>query len=594
MGNERATGRRRAALVAALAAWATLAAGPLPADAAPVAPIDIQALLAARSAAFKANGVPDRLPGALAAETDATAVSLGSGHSFGIGDGHTCAATTLSDVWCWGTNDDGQLGVGTTTDSALPVRASAGGALEDQVTTNVSAGRAHTCALTLDVDTELSDVYCWGDNTYGQLGDSSLTARSSPVAVASDVVAMTTGQDHTCVITEDATVSCWGRNDVGQIGIGTLTAAESTPQEVPGLTDVVDIAADDTTTCAVDDSGDAWCWGSDTHGQLGNGGGSSGTPEPSPVAVSRSGVADGFAQIDVGRRHVCAVGVSDAIYCWGDDTAGQLGNGASAAVPSRPAIISGGGRHFVSVAAGGDSSCAVDAQLAAYCWGDNTYGQLGAGDTTDRSTPAAVDLSGIRVSAIAAVVLGNDAPMVIDVSIGLNHACAVSLESALYCWGDNATGQLGDGSTDDAATPVATALVPDPPTAVAAATRDRALRVRWAAPEDEGVAPVIGYSVLAFDGGGTGALLNAQVCATTGAASCTVTGLTNGHRHTVLVAAITLAGVSYSDAGYGVPRAASGAGASLPITGPAVPLHLTLASLLLSIGLVLVKLGRRR
>jgi alpha-tubulin suppressor-like RCC1 family protein len=589
---ERVTWRRRAALLTTLVAAATLAAGPVPATAVPADPIDLSALLSVRTAALKASGVP--VAGALAGNADDISDLGGGGHSFGVGDDHSCAATTFNDVWCWGGNADGQLGNGTTTDSVLPVRASAVGGLKDKITTNVSAGRAHTCALTLNPDVDSSDVYCWGDNSVGQLGDSSLTPRTRPVQVAAGAYAVTTGRDHTCVITADVTVSCWGRNDLGQLGIGTQSAAESTPQEVPGLADVIDISADDNNTCALDKNGDAWCWGSDTHGQLGDGGGSSGTPQASPVAVTMSGVTGGFTQIDVGLRHACALGDSSAVYCWGDDAAGQLGNGASASDPSRPRIVTAGGRRFISVSAGGDSSCAIDINLAGWCWGDNSAGQLGVGDTTDRETPAAIDQSGIRVSAIAATVLGNDDPLVIDLNIGLHHACAVDLESGVYCWGSNTTGRLGDGTTDDADIPVATALLPGPVTAVRAAPRDHGLRVSWTPPEDTGVAPVRGYAVLAFAGSGSGALLDAEVCQTTSGQACTVTGLKNGSRHTVLVAAVTLAGVSYSDAGYGVPRGASGAGGGLPITGPDVPLHLALAGVLLGTGLVLLRVARRR
>jgi alpha-tubulin suppressor-like RCC1 family protein len=537
------------------------------------------------------------LSGAITADDDDDVITVSGaigGHSFGLGEAHTCAATVLSDVWCWGDNSSGQLGVGTTTDSALPVRASAVGGLKGAFTIAVAAGRAHSCALTLDLEDEGSDVFCWGDNSSGQLGDSSLTSRSRPAQVATDVLQVVAGEDHTCVLTLDLTVSCWGRNDVGQLGGGTVSAAEPTPQEVPGLSDIVDIAAADNNTCAVDDDGDAWCWGSDTHGQLGNGGGSSGTPESSPVQVTTTGVTGGFVQIEVGDRHVCALGSTAAVYCWGDDAAGQLGNGASAADPSRPSVVTAGGRRFIAVAAGGDSSCAIDANLAGYCWGDNSSGQLGVGDTTDRSTPAAVDQSDIRVSTIASIVVGYDRPMVIDLDIGRDHACAVDLESGIYCWGANAAGQLGDGTTEDATTPVATALQPSPVTGVVAASRNHALRASWSTPADPGVAPVRGYSVLAFENTGSEALFDAQVCGTTSALSCTLSDLTNNHKYTVLVAAVTQGGVSYGGPVYGVPRDASGGGGGLPITGSGVTQHVSLAGLLFGVGVLLLAAGRRR
>jgi alpha-tubulin suppressor-like RCC1 family protein len=596
MNNGTKSWRHRAALLVTLAVVGVLAAGPVPAAAEPVTPTDLTALLKVRAAALRASGLPADRRGSIAADDDDTiSVSGGfGGHPFAVGAAHTCAATTFGDLWCWGENGDGQLGVGTTVDSAEPVRASAVGALKNQLTAYVAAGRAHTCALAVDLASAGgADVYCWGDNSMGQLGDSSTTSRSRPVQVATGVQFVTTGEDHTCVLTDELTVSCWGRNDVGQLGIGTVSAAESTPQEVPGLSDIVEISADDNDTCALDEDGQAWCWGSDTHGQLGDGGGASGTPQTSPVAVSMTGVTSDFVQIDVGERHVCALADSGAVYCWGDDSAGQLGSGGSAADPSRPTVVDAGGRHFVSVAAGGDSSCAIDRTLAAYCWGDNSAGQLGVGDSTDRNTPVKIDQSAIRVSTIASAVLGLDTPLVIDLSVGRRHSCAGDMESGVYCWGANDVGQLGDGSTDDSDVPVATALTPDAPTAVGLAARDRALRANWSAPADLGAGSAQGYSVIAFEGTGAEAIFEARTCQTRGARSCTVSGLANGHRYTALVAALTLGGVSYSEPVYGVPLDASGAGAGLPITGPDVTLQLATGGVLLGAGSMLLLVGRR-
>jgi alpha-tubulin suppressor-like RCC1 family protein len=594
------TWRRRAVLVAALAATVTASMCPVAASAEPVAP-DVSAVVAAHAAVLRAAGMAPQPAPTPSARVDADGAELFeplNGRTIGVGDAHTCAATLFDTVWCWGANGSGQLGDGSTTDSALPVQAGPDSALKDKYPLAVAAGRAHTCVLALTEYLETA-LYCWGDNGQGQLGDSSLTGRTSPVQVAAQAYQVAVGHDHTCVVTEQRTVSCWGRNDTGQLGIGTLSAAESTPQEVPGLTGIVDISAGDDNTCVVDGDGDAWCWGSDSHGQLGDGGGA-GTPRMSPVPVTMTGVDNGFRRIDVGARHVCAIAEggddesSMQLYCWGDDSAGQLGNGGSAADASEPTAVSAAGQQFVTVAAGGDASCATTVTGAGYCWGGNGGGHLGVGDTTDRSTPTTLDAGAVPSSPITEFFLGRDAVMLVDVNVGDRHGCAVTVEQGVYCWGSNTDGQLGDGSTDDADAPTATALMPGPATRVRVSAADESLPVTWVAPADTGVAPVREYAAIALDR--TGPDADVTGCKTAGTPSCTLTDLINGRPYDVLVATATLGGVSYSALARGTPRGApdGGGGGGLPITGRDVALPLAAGGLLLGTGLLLLSISRRR
>ncbi len=591
-----------------LAAVLTTTVGSGVASADPAPAPDLAAVVQAHAQVRKAMGlrvappVPESTATRRSQADGGLAVGLGGESPVAVGTGHTCAVWMFEHVWCWGENGAGQLGNGITQDSAEPVRVSAA---TKGFTVQVSAGRAHTC--TLSIRNDGSAVSCWGDNDEGQLGDGTFTTRLKPVPVAKDAFKVVTGQEHTCILTMDATVSCWGRNDAGQLGTGTTGGSESSPQPVPGLSDIVDIAAHDANTCALDDSGNAWCWGSDADGQLGDGGGTSATPQPSPVAVVMTGVKGGFHQIDVGERHACGVSLRGAVYCWGSNAAGQLGGGTSAA--AKPVVVDAEGRRFHNVDAGTDGTCATAGTGAVYCWGANGSGQLGTGDRTDRATPAGVDQSQVRPSPFAELIFGDSVPMLVDVTIGGTHACAVDLMLTVYCWGANTAGQLGDGTTDGSDTPTITSLTPDPATAVRADVRDRALQVSWTPPTDTGVTPVQESAAIAVGIGGPdddpsgapdGVLATAvsiddiSDCVTTAAPTCTVEGLVGARRYAIIVGITTLTGASYSSIIEATTAGAGGSGGGLPVTGSDLGLLLATAAALIGTGIAVTVLARRR
>ena len=183
----------------------------------------------------------------------------------------------------------------------------------------ITAGRAHTCALALEA--ESFGAYCWGANDEGQLGDGSPDRQTRPKEVATDVIGIAAGAEHTCALTTEFTVSCWGRNDEGQLGVDTAGAASSSPEEVPGLTGIVHVAAGEDSTCAVDGDGKAYCWGAITSAAA-----------PAPVAKN------GFAQVGVGRSHACGLVGSTLtggdVYCWGAD--GRDSSATATARSTRP------------------------------------------------------------------------------------------------------------------------------------------------------------------------------------------------------------------------------------------------------------------
>jgi LPXTG-motif cell wall-anchored protein len=454
----------------------------------------------------------------------------------------------------------------------------------------VAAGRAHTCALEwFGASDDGGDLYCWGDNAEGQVGDGTTTSRTSPVKVATEIRQVATGDDHTCVIETDQTVACWGRNDVGQLGTGAAGASESTAQPVTGLGDVIDLAAGGDTTCAVDEAGDTWCWGSDADGQIGDGAAGTGSAA-SPVKVDTS---QEFTQVELGRGHACAVTERGATWCWGSDDHGQLGDNAATAdtdVPVRAALPPS--VDAWSVSAGGDSTCVVTTLGLSMCWGDNAEGQLGVGDRNDRHVPAKVDQSAMPESPFLAG-LGIKGSRIYQISVGTRHACAVDISANAFCWGDNSDGQLGDGTNDDHLVPEATALVPGAPTALKVRSGNQRLAVTWKAPADLGAGALTGYGVLAVSrDGGSDCLVRAT--------RCTISGLTNGTDYTVSAATITDGGLAFSPAVSGLPlgpasaKPVPGQGGQLPITGPAVSLLIMIGGGLVAIGLVLLRRRRRR
>lgn len=327
--------------------------------------------------------------------------------------GSTCAITSAGGAKCWGDNSYGQLGDGTTSPRQSPadvIGLTSG-------TTAISAAYAHTCAVT-----GAGGVKCWGDNAHGQLGDGTTTPRRSPVDVVgltSGVAAVSTGERHTCALTTSGRVKCWGGNFRGQLGDGTF-AARHTAVEVPGLdAGVVSLSAGSNHTCAVLSNGEVQCWGDDVFGQLGNGlayldGGSPDSARSSAGMVL--GLDAGVAAVSAGGAHTCVLTSGGGVKCWGDATYGQLGEGSRYAVKPLPVDVVGLSSGASAVSAGSYFTCALTQAGAALCWGANYSGQVGDGSDTPRTTP--VEVVGL-------------APGVSAVTAG---GCAITSEG-LFCWG---------------------------------------------------------------------------------------------------------------------------------------------------------------
>ena len=293
----------------------------------------------------------------------------------GAGADHTCALTTGGGLICWGDNSSGQLGDGTYDQHAVPTPVAG----LDAGMSALSPGGSHTCALTTG-----GGVVCWGNNYNGQIGDGTRVTRTTQTPVtglASGVVAVAAGAYHSCALTTSGSVKCWGDNTYGQIGDGSTTR-RLTPVAVSGLSSgVMAIAAGTYYTCALKTSGGVVCWGDNTSGQLGDG---TTTQRSTPTAVS--GLPGGVTAIAAGDVHACAVTAGGVVKCWGSNSYGELGDGTTTRRQT-PTPVTGLGAGVASISAGTYHTCALTTGPAVLCWGLNSDGQLGDGTTTNRSTP---------------------------------------------------------------------------------------------------------------------------------------------------------------------------------------------------------------
>ena len=372
---------------------------------------------------------------------------------------YSCARLTNGEARCWGANDRGQLGDGTTTDSVLPVVVSnpAGtGPLTDIAT--ITAGRYHTC-----VQLTTGEARCWGANNSGKLGNGTTTDSPRPVVVSNpagtgpltDIAEINANQYHTCARLTNGEARCWGYNGHGRLGDGTTTSRTrpvvvSNPTGTGPLTGITQLTAGTNHTCARLVNNEARCWGWNPVGQLGDG---TTTSRSRPVVVSNtagSGALTGVTEITAGYDHTCAR-LTRQVRCWGSNLYGQLGDGTTTPQLRPVAVLDPGAglgplTGVASVNSGYFFTCAGLTNGEARCWGFGRYGQLGDG-------------VGRRDGSALPVVVSNPAgtgPLTEIADLGANryHACARTADGGGRCWGNNPYGQLGDGSTTRRSRPV--------------------------------------------------------------------------------------------------------------------------------------------
>ena len=366
--------------------------------------------------------------------------------SVSAGQDFTCGVTPLKTVYCWGRNAAGALGNGTTSNSTTPVPVTMPpGVLFD----SVSAGQDHACGLSTT-----GAVFCWGGNAFGQLGNGGTTPQTTPALVASGpgvtFASVSAAAQFTCALTTgtNATVECWGLNSSGQLGsaisVGTTTP-NPTPLEVTGGPFRA-VSGTQGNACAIlsgGADGTVVCWGLNDAAQLGRGGGTSPPFDQNPQAIFGS---IRYAEVSGGFRFACAVeSGTTTVDCWGLNDVDQLGTSTSSTAQSSPVAVNGG-LQFTQLSTGQGLACGVVSSGKGYCWGDNSFGQLGigGGPTPVQPGPQAVTGS-LSFSAIDA---------------GYFHACGVTTTNVAWCWGRAQDGlnpdasALGNGATGVSGSPV--------------------------------------------------------------------------------------------------------------------------------------------
>ncbi len=335
-----------------------------------------------------------------------------------LGNEQTCGKDSIGNALCWGRGTEGQLGDGNGLDSMAAVTVSS--------ITNVTSLDSFTRTVCA-VDGS-SNGHCWGDNTYGQIGSGVVGGiYSAPYTLpnAGTWAQLTVGNGHVCARKSGGAIQCWGRNIYGQLGNGTTTDNANVGTQISGGGTFIHLDAGAFFTCAVKSDNTVWCWGQNTYGQLGN---SSVTNSSIPVQSSLLGT--GIVKVAAGGSHACSLDGSGNIRCVGRGTVGQLGNGNGTDSWNTTANVIGS--FYDKVVAGQDHTCAKKSDNTLWCWGSNSFGQLGDGTGVNSNSPVQIGTAEWA-----------------DVFAGYNHTCGIKTDNTMWCWGNNLNGQLGDGTQTD-------------------------------------------------------------------------------------------------------------------------------------------------
>ncbi|MFN8444230.1 MAG: hypothetical protein U0175_25835 [Caldilineaceae bacterium] len=346
----------------------------------------------------------------------------------------TCVLTHNSGVRCAGMDMTGYMA------GYFPFLADVSGF--EQTPTFLLAGAGRACVALKGFGAQ-----CWGSNFAGALGVPSIDIIQGYAVTPTRVISLTekilkiaNSGNHTCALTEQGVVKCWGDNQLGELGDGTTTNSLF-PVTVVNLTEeVIDIASGQVHSCVVLKSGGVKCWGGSYQGQVG---GNSYPFRTTPIDVPD--LASGVQSVVGGGYHTCALTTIGTVKCWGGGNQGQLGNGSSGD-STIPVTVTGITSTVIAISAGSGHTCALDNVGKIWCWGSNEWGQVGVKELeTYFNTP--VEVQGLAGKAIS-------------ISCGYGHTCALFEDSTVMCWGNNSSGQLGDGSINRRGTPAVMVELP--------------------------------------------------------------------------------------------------------------------------------------
>ncbi len=300
----------------------------------------------------------------------------------------------------------------------------------------IDSGDAHSCAARFGI------LYCWGANVDGRLGVGDTVDRNQPTRVGFDAdwITVATGVAHTCALKQNGSVWCFGANTVGQLGQG-ITQGSSVPLPVPLPAKAVQLSSEANTACAVLTNGGLYCWGRNWEGNIGLNDTHPGVDQLSPI---RSGDQSDWSLSGTGDGHTCAIRGAGLLFGWGRNTAANLGLGQTNDQQRRAATQIGIDEDWLSVVSGQDSSCGIRLGGDLFCWGENSFGNLGLGDIVQRLVPTEVAAGRVWT----------------QISIDTFHGCGVDFDNNLYCWGRNVEGQLGTTDNDHRLSPALVELGP--------------------------------------------------------------------------------------------------------------------------------------
>jgi alpha-tubulin suppressor-like RCC1 family protein len=346
------------------------------------------------------------------------------------GFNHTCGLTPGGKVYCWGSGGSGQLGHGTYNSYTTPNAVQDNGSRFVQI----AAASYYTCGLT-----DEGQAFCWGRNAEGQLGTNSTTYSPTPVPVQQGSLRFTQISAEyfsICAVANTGQAYCWGDNGGGQLGDGTLENRLAPVAVQQGGAQFVQVETSAEHTCARTAAGQEYCWGNNEYGQLGDADGIT-APKITPVTVQQQGEI--YAAITVGPYYSCAITPAGKGYCWGDNGYATLGFTGFYS-RDRPTAVEQGAETYTAIDSDFVNTCALTARGQAFCWGYGDYGTNGNGSTGDARVPAAVLQGATRYA---------------QVDVGGYSACGLTASGRVFCWGYNGSGQIGDGTKVNTTTPVA-------------------------------------------------------------------------------------------------------------------------------------------